>query len=1394
MEEGKDKDASLTRGNLEESTVIDSEQVASESETHVQSILSEVPRGVGMVEKSTGEGGSGGGEVTMMEVGGVYGNDSALTVGGEESSRSQYICDRSGSGEASVERDLTSSIGGDDVAGDLCVKGIEVSIGEASSSDRVEREVGGPVVEESVEKNKKVIGGEAEGDVADELPLRKVEIVNHEVQNLGIGTEVEESKEITTSPGGETVVVHLVQSVVGSEEEDPEGGLHVDIAERGSEMVCCAGNEAQAKGPENGVESSTMVSCTLDSKMQVVEEVAMDNKHSLGKDLDKNARQGSESNGAGEDAHQVVEMQKLGDLDDDIWNPGIETTDAGCPAIVEESSAPAQVVEEDALVASEEALDSQKNNPSSQAVEGISSSAEEEQIPVVETDDGGTRKDAIFNASPDSLDEQIPVAVRGEVSVTDQGEYMCTTMEGMDTDAFDENLSFSLEELQGHVETADGSAQNQCNIYADSTSSFQPTQVVGGEHVAVAKKVHPDFEEAQQLKLAENLHQGIALVGSNIDQANEIEKQVDNAKLDSMLSCSGNVQNNEDEILCTGTELDTQVSGRERIISSMHNKEALNDAEPDSLDRRKEILIRKHLTKVVTDGGSTESHRNACSDSISTEQTAFEVVTGEGMTVDDVPKYANVEVLHQYSSDLDATVSCSGNEQSFPAEVVCGSTDMDTQVMDGGEIAPKDSKQVLDSNVGGLESADLYEVDSTVGQEMQVEEQGINAEQVDLHGAEGMEVEEPDSEHGSDIHGEEENFVKRTTVKAGNLVKSHQASYQLALEDKGEFGVFDLVWGKVRSHPWWPGQIFDPSDASEKALRYHKKDCFLVAYFGDRTFAWVDASQLKPFYSHFSQVEKQSNAEVFQNAVNCALEEVSRRLELELACSCIAKDAYDDIRLQIVENTGIRQESSMRDGLDEFASVHSFQPERLVEYMRALAQSPSSGADRLELVVAKAQLLSFYRLKGYYQLPEFQFCAGLVEKGVDVFRFEDKVHATPFSKYDEHIQSGQEVSGTQRRSYRKRKHNLKDTMHPRKERSLSELMTGFLDSLDDDEFGTSKLVSPSSGKRRKVVDSMGADSLQDVRKIISLAKVSTTTSQIPKPSFKIGECIRRVASQMTSSPSILKSNSERLHKYDGDGADISFENFEDAEGKMILPADYSSLDDLLSQLHLAARDPMKGYSFLNTIASFFSDFRNSIILSRPVDKAGGKRKRSSHSIIGSPETFEFEDMSDTYWTDRVIQNGAEEQPSGGNGREYQIVPVEQGKTAQKSRRSYSRKQYSDGNQDLAPPKPPGYIDENSPAELILNFPGVDCIPSETNLNKIFKRFGPLKESETEIDEETSRARVVFRKCSDAEVASSSAAKFNIFGSIVVNYQISYIISVPFRTSPIVTTLGEEYAT
>ncbi|KAK9282993.1 hypothetical protein L1049_011220 [Liquidambar formosana] len=717
---------------------------------------------------------------------------------------------------------------------------------------------------------------------------------------------------------------------------------------------------------------------------------------------------------------------------------------------------------------------------------------------------------------------------------------------------------------------------------------------------------------------------------------------------------------------------------------------------------------------------------------------------------------------------------------------------------EGQEIAVKE--QITDAEQIGLHG----------GLEIEAEEQVTDAEQFGLHGGQEIEAEEQvtDNEKSKTT---EERAVKRAILKSGSSVRVHQATYQLPPENEGELSVSDLVWGKVRSHPWWPGQIFDPSDSSEKAMKYQKKDCFLVAYFGDRTFAWNEASLLKPFRTHFSMIEKQNNSEAIINAVNCALEEVSRRVELGLACSCIPKDTYDKIKFQIVENTGIRQESSRRDGVDESASANSFEPDKFIEYIKALAQLPTGGADRLDLVIAKAQLLAFYRQKGGCCLPEFQFCGGLLENDAETSLSEDKKHLsevieyrTPIFEHGKHLLSIKGKLKNQNNSSHKRKHNLKDSAYPRKkERSLSELMSG---DTPDDENGSdgktnSKLVSSSSGKKRKSGDSFDDDSVvQDRRKTIFSANVSTT-SPSPRQSFKIGECIRRVASQLTGSSSILKCSG--TDKSAGSAFDVSSPTPEDSQsGKMIIPTEFSSLDEMLSQLNLAARDPMKGYSFLNIIISFFSDFRNSVIPSQcsrrdnsSMDKVGGgRKKKASRFVIGSPETFEFEDMKDSYWTDRIIQNGSEEQQLHRNKRD-QLVTL--GLEGQVSPRSYSRKKSYYGNHEIAGEKSASYVDERkqdlSPTELILNFPEVHSVPSETSLNKMFKRFGPLKESETEVDRETSRARVVFKRCSDAEVAFSSAAKFNIFGPTLVNYQLSYSPSVPFKASPIAMTRDQEDA-
>ncbi|KAK0593065.1 hypothetical protein LWI29_030219 [Acer saccharum] len=1118
---------------------------------------------------------------------------------GEGNSNNEEIHGRGGLGEVELERDLRGEDGGNDVVADPGSRETDVSGGgEASLDSGFGTAGGGPSVEEKAgrESADRENGG---GDVVDEMPKRDDGVLNDGVHNGGIETRIEGSTAVLGSTDGETEV-SMEDTAVITSEEGLEGGLVKEEEESASEKDGSMGGEAQNHEAENGLRSSTVVLGAPDGKTQthVVEE-ATENQNASGKELVKGAEQGRETDDGEEDAHQdmqevVMESENASGKElvksaepnretDAHQDIGVSDDKIRNPGI-ETAGEGTDAGEEDA----HQDVDMKEVILESENASGkeLVKSAE----PNRETDAGGEDAHQDIGVSDDKIrNPGIETAVTGSSGLVQDSSVQTLVVEEAAAVVREEVLNVKDDDLgnnnvEGLASISDDKQIPTANTVEDATSSCQPTQVVGDEVAAMDTKVHPNSKNNKQLKPEGCMNQGTAHDVALVDSNKE-----------------------------KAMEIDEQVSLEQQV----------NDIEQVCSDGRQQIEVQKI-------GGSTDNHR---SDLVSTGQPTDEVVEGEVTAVDDkVPADPTVK-------------SCSGNDQSLKAEVFGRNAEIDSRVMNGGETA----LQASEEKVEGLGSAGdkTASVNSTVGQDMLIEEQVIDAEQDGSDGGQEMEVEEQDNDT-EQPETTEDKFGKPTIMKVGSSVKSHEVSY-LPLEDEDEFKVSDLVWGKVRSHPWWPGQIYDPSDASEKAMKYHKKDCFLVAYFGDRTFAWVDASLLKPFYSHFSQVEKQSNSEVFQNAVNCALEEVSRRIELGLVCSCIPNDTYDDIKFQIVENTGIRQESSMRDGTGDSVGTNSFQPDKLVEYMKALAQSPSDGADRLELVIAKAQLLSFYRLKGYCELPEYQMFGGLAENSED--------YANLISKDDEHISSAKKNLESQRSSHSKRKHNLRDCTYPsKKEKSMSELMS--FDSLDDEEFGyeekaTSKLVSPSS-KKRKAVDSVGDDSLQDGRKTISLAKVSITTPQVPKPSFKIGECIRRAASQMAGSPSILKSNSERFQKFDVDGSD---ENFEDAEGKRtVLPTDYSSLDGLLSQLHLAARDPMKGFSFLNTITSFFSDFRNSISLSRhSVDKAGGKRKKSSHAS-GTPETFEFEDMNDTYWTDRVIQNGAEEEQNN-----HQVKMAEENK-------------------------------------------------------------------------------------------------------------------------------------
>ncbi|KAL9264522.1 PWWP domain-containing protein [Drosera capensis] len=526
----------------------------------------------------------------------------------------------------------------------------------------------------------------------------------------------------------------------------------------------------------------------------------------------------------------------------------------------------------------------------------------------------------------------------------------------------------------------------------------------------------------------------------------------------------------------------------------------------------------------------------------------------------------------------------------------------------------------------------------------------------------------------------------------------------------------DLVWGKVRSHPWWPGQIFEPWDASEIAKKHFKPNSYLVAYFGDHSFGWNEEVKLKPFWQHFAQMAKQSTAGGFLNALDGAFTEAYRRVEFAMSCRCTDEGTYKRIRTQIVKCDGIREESSVREGGDQFFTASSFEPVKFVPYIKALALLPDVELDKLEVVMAGALLSAFYRWKGYYTMEKFTEPSQLFENEADGPSLIEK-KGTDF-RVDEETDINGKKQGRRR-------------------------------------VGTMS----STAKKWKLAEPL--DSTSEVKVRRRRRKGASDLDVIDtKQSPKVGESLRKVATQLRRAASIA-------------------------------PLEHCSPDELLSQLLLAANNPTTGYGSLSSLVSFFSYFRNSVIhqgqfygdMTQEMSESQSKERSVTADVIeGSEESsalrkskrkrtfnskyigYSADNFEDSYWTDRIITVPVEEPfPVDENA----MITVTNAPTPDgvPSRLPTGR---SDGDNQSV-----GEKEGTSPTAMILNFSDPDSIPLEEELNEVFRQYGSLLESETELLRKSSCAKVVFRRKSDAEIAFSSSGKFKAFGPSLSSYRLNY---------------------
>lgn len=207
------------------------------------------------------------------------------------------------------------------------------------------------------------------------------------------------------------------------------------------------------------------------------------------------------------------------------------------------------------------------------------------------------------------------------------------------------------------------------------------------------------------------------------------------------------------------------------------------------------------------------------------------------------------------------------------------------------------------------------------------------------YGGRKCEMEAVEGQIGGDLDSSYSVFHDVDTVETSEMVL--QAAKGLSYR----FETGDMVWGKVKSHPWWPGHIFNEAFASSSVRRTRREGHVLVAFFGDSSYGWFDPAELVPFEPNYAEKSNQINSRSFVRSVEEAVDELCRRVALGLACRCRSPfnfrpssvQGYFDVDVFDYEPGGVyscKQIEKARDG---------FQPAETLSFVQQVALMPRDG-------------------------------------------------------------------------------------------------------------------------------------------------------------------------------------------------------------------------------------------------------------------------------------------------------------------------------------------------------------------------------------------------------------------------------------------------------------------
>lgn len=233
-----------------------------------------------------------------------------------------------------------------------------------------------------------------------------------------------------------------------------------------------------------------------------------------------------------------------------------------------------------------------------------------------------------------------------------------------------------------------------------------------------------------------------------------------------------------------------------------------------------------------------------------------------------------------------------------------------------------------------------------------------------------------DEEAGNEEESEEDDR-KEVEKRSGSQYNSLLSEFDdfVANEESGQaatsramrygFEVGDMVWGKVKSHPWWPGHIYNNSFATPQVRRTRREGHVLVAFFGDSSYGWFDPAELIPFEANYAEKSRQTTSRNFLKAVEEAVDEVSRRVGLGLSCKCrnpynfcgTNVQGYFVVDVPDFEPRAVYSTAQIQKARD------SFKPVEALSFIKELALSPCVGDEKdVNFMKNKATVFTYRKM------------------------------------------------------------------------------------------------------------------------------------------------------------------------------------------------------------------------------------------------------------------------------------------------------------------------------------------------------------------------------------------------------------------------------------------------